>query len=94
MFKDLALDKKHRGIKKGSSGMGFDADRIKLLVNFEKFEKTPAEYKEVSRLSIVQGEMIKKIIVKTKFSQLNDKRFYFPDGIVSPIWSQKFKTNR
>ena len=27
--------------------------------------------------------MIKKIVVKTKFSQLNDKRSHFPDGVVS-----------
>ena len=62
MFKDLALNKKHKGIKEGSSGMGFEnfAGRIKSLVNFETFEKPPTEYKEVSRLSVVQGEMIKK----------------------------------
>ena len=85
MFKDLALNKKHKGIKKGSSGMGFEnfEDRIISLVNFETFEKPPVEYKEVSRLSVGQGEMIKKTVVKTKFFQLNNKRFYFPDGIVS-----------
>ena len=27
--------------------------------------------------------MVKKAIMKTKFSQLNDKRFYFADGVVS-----------
>ena len=41
-------------------------------------KKPPAEYKEVSRFSVHQGEMVKKTVVKTKFSQLNDKRFYFP----------------
>ena len=65
------------------------ADRIKSL---ETFEKPPAVYKEVSRLSVVHGEMIKKTNVKTKFSQLNDKRFYFPDGIVSlPFGHKNFK---
>ena len=65
--------------------MGFEnfKDRIKSLVNFETFEKSPVEYKEVSRLSVVQGEMIKKTVVKTKFFQLSNRRFYFPDGIVS-----------
>ena len=34
--------------------------------------------------------MVKKItIVKTKFSQLNDKRFYFLDGIVSLSFGHK-----
>ena len=27
--------------------------------------------------------MVKSVDVKNKFSQLNDKKFYFPDGIVS-----------
>ena len=27
--------------------------------------------------------MVKTVVTKTKFSQLNDKRFYFPDGILS-----------
>ena len=27
--------------------------------------------------------MVKKTIMKTKCSQLNDKRFYFADGVVS-----------
>ena len=71
--------------------MGFEnfAGRIKLLVNFETFKKTTAEYREVSRLPIVQGEMMKKTVMKIKFSQLNDKRFYFPDGIVSLPFGHK-----
>ena len=91
MFKDLVLNKKHKGIKMRSSGMRFEnfVGRMKSLVNFETFEKPPAEYQEVSRLFIVQGEMIKKTVVKTKFSQLNNKRFYFPDGIVSLPFSHK-----
>ena len=27
--------------------------------------------------------MVKTSVIKNKFSQLNDKRFYFPDGVVS-----------
>ena len=42
---------------------------------------------EVLRFSVVQGEMVKKkkkkTVIKSKFSQLNKKRFYFPDRIVS-----------
>ena len=30
---------------------------------------------QVSRLTVVAGEMIKSTITKNKFSQLNDKRF-------------------
>ena len=33
--------------------------------------------------------MVKKTVIKNKFSQLNDKSFYFPDGIVSLRFDQK-----
>ena len=54
MFKDLALNKKHKGIKKGSLEMGFEnfAGKIKSLVNFGTFEKPPTEYKEVSNFPL------------------------------------------
>ena len=57
--------------------------RIKSLVNFDKSEKPPAEYKQVARLAVDKGEMVKQIVMKTKFSQLNYKRFYFPNRIPS-----------
>ena len=40
--------------------MEFDdfSNRIESLVNFHTFEKPPAEYKEVSRFSVFQGEMV------------------------------------
>ena len=56
---------------------------IGSLVNFDTFEKPPRDTKNVSRLTVVAGEMVKSTYVKNKFSQLNGKRFYFPDGIVS-----------
>ena len=52
-------------------------------MNFDTFGKPPCDTKNVSRLTVVAGEMVKKTLVKNEFSQLNDKRFYFPDGIVS-----------
>ena len=60
--------------------------RTKSLVNFETFKNPPAEYKETSRFTVCQGEMVKKTVTKTKFFQLNDKQFYFPDGIVSLLY--------
>ena len=59
------------------------AGRIKSLLNFDTFKKPTTEYKKVSHFTVLQGEMVKKTVQKTKLSQLNDKRFYFPDGIVS-----------
>ena len=59
------------------------AQRIGSLVNFNTFEKPPADTKQMSRLSVAGGEIVKTSVVNNKFSQLNDKRFYFPDGVVS-----------
>ena len=40
VFKDLKLNKKHKGIQKGSTGLGFEnsAERIKSLINFDTFD--------------------------------------------------------
>ena len=63
MFEDRNINKKHKGIKKGSTGLGFGnfSQRIKSLVNFDTFEKTLADFKEVSRFTVVAGEMEKKL---------------------------------
>ena len=65
--------------------MGFEnfANRINSLTNFDTFKKPPADYKEFSRLTLSDGEMQKKTVTKNKFSQINDIRFYFADGITS-----------
>ena len=60
--------------------------------NFDTFEKSPTYFKEVSRFMVQGGEMKKETIVKNKFSQLNDKRFYFPNGILSlPFYHSDLK---
>ena len=91
VFKNQKINKKYKGIKKGSYGIEFKnfANRIKSLLNFGTFQKPVVEYKEVSRFTVFQGEMMKKTVQKTKFSQLNDKQFYFPDGIVSLPYGQQ-----
>ena len=91
VFWDFKLDKKHKGIKKRLTGLGFEnfAERIKSLINFDTFEKPPADKKEVSLFSVIQGKMVKKTVIKNKFSQFNDKRFYFADGIVSLLFGHK-----
>ena len=56
-------------------------ERLVPLTNFDTFEKPPADYKEVSRLTVFQDNTQKKTVTKTKFSQFRDKRFYFSGGI-------------
>ena len=59
------------------------AERIKPLFDFKSYKKPKADMKEVFCISVKNGEMTTHKITKTKFSQLNDKRFYFPNGILS-----------
>lgn len=59
------------------------AERTQPLVEFDTYQKQRADFKEVVRISVKKGEMTTHKIRKTKFSQLNDKRFYFPDSILS-----------
>ena len=84
-FRSENVNKKHKGIKKGSVGMNFEnfAERIKQLYDFDTFVKPKQDTKPVVRISVKKGEMTTHKIVKTKFSQLNDKRFYFPNAIIS-----------
>ena len=53
------------------------ASRIVSLNNCDTFIKPRADFKEVSRLTVFEGEIQQKAVVKTKFSQFNDKVFYF-----------------
>ena len=84
-FRSENVNKKHKGIKKGSVGMNFEnfAERIKQLYDFDTFFKPKNDTKPVVRISLKKGEMTTHKIVKTKFSQLNDKRFYFPNAMIS-----------
>ena len=84
-FKSNSTNKKHKGIKKGSPGMEYEnyAERIKPLIDFNSFVKPRPDIKDVVRISAKKGETTTHKIRKNKFSQLNDKRFYFPNAIVS-----------
>ena len=43
------------------------AKSINFLTNLNTFKKPLADYKEVSRLTVLDGEMQKKTVTKTKF---------------------------
>ena len=52
LFKDKNINKKHKGIKKGPSGLGFEnfAKTIGSLVNFDAIEKPPCDTKKCQDL--------------------------------------------
>lgn len=78
-FEDTSFNKKHKDVKKGSPGMDFEnyARRISSLNDCDFFEKPKLDTKQVSRLTVVDGEMQQKTVVKIKFLQFNNKDFIF-----------------
>ena len=83
-FKDRNINKKHKGVRKNTKGMDFQryADRIKDL-RLDLKTDTPQEKVVQKRLQVKNTEMIMTSSNKVKFAQINDKRYYFSDGIVS-----------
>ena len=84
-FKSQSISKKHKGIKEVSAGMDYKnyAERIKPLFDFKTFRKPKLDDKNVARIANKKSEMTTFMIKKKKFSQLNDKGFYFLNAVVS-----------
>ena len=84
-FKSHSINKKRKGIKKGSAVMEYEnyAERIKPLIDFNTYKKPKVDVKSIGRISVKKGEMTARMIRKNKFLQLKNKRFYFPNAVVS-----------
>ena len=59
------------------------AERIKPIIDFKTYRKPKADIKSVARISVKKGEITTFLIKKQKFSQVNNKWFYFPNAIIS-----------
>ena len=84
-FESEKTNKKHNGVRKGALWMEFEnyAKRINSVKGIETFGQNLPEKQKQNRFAIKQNEMVLKKIEKLKFAQINDKRYYFSDGIVS-----------
>ena len=85
-FEDSTINKKHKGIKKATPGMDFITYFSKLCSITDYFDyyfkqKNPKIIQK--RFQVINDGMQMKTVNKIQFGQLNDKRFYFPNGIVS-----------
>ena len=82
-YRDKTVNKKHKGLKRDMPGMNFEAysQRICSLHEFCSNQK-PKKIKK-KRFQIVRSNMQMASVNKTQFAGLNDKIFYFHDGIVS-----------
>ena len=83
-FKNKDTNKKHKGVRKGTRGMLFEnyANRIKRL-RYGLNILPSCEFVKQKRFEVRNTEMKMTSVNKVKFARLNDKRYYFSDGIVS-----------
>ena len=87
-FADTTDNKKHKGLKKSTPYMDFDSysSRLSDLTEYySEFVTKPNPVKQIEqkRFQIINESMQMKSVSKVQFGQLNDKRFYFANGILS-----------
>ena len=87
-FIDHSDNKNHKGLKKSTPGMDFDSYSIHLsdLTEYSnEFLTKPNKVKQIEqeRFQVINESMQMESVSKVQFGQLNDKRFYFPNGIIS-----------
>ena len=86
-FSNYSDNKKHKGLKKSTPDMDFDSysSRLSDLTEYcnELLNKpNPVHQIEQKRFQVINESMQMKSISKAQFGQLNDKRFYFSNGMV------------
>ena len=85
-FNDYSDNKKHKGLKKSTPDIDFDSYSARiadLTEYFDQFCRPGPKKIEQKRFQVINESMQMNSISKVQFGQLNDKRFYFCDGIVS-----------
>ena len=87
-FVDTTDNKNHKGLHKSTPGMDFDSYSSCLSDLTEYYTEfltkpNPVNRIEQKRFQIVNESMQMKTVSKVQFGQLNDKRFYFSNGITS-----------
>ena len=94
-YRDKRINKKHKALKKDTTGMDFEAYSSRLLSSYEFcYDNIPEKIKQ-KRYQIVNNSMQMVSLSTTQFAGLNDKRFYFHDGLVSlPFGHFLFEASR
>ena len=87
-FIDSSYNKKHKGLSKNTKGMDFESyvNRLSDLTNyFDNFltNINPVQRIEQKRFQVKNESMQMQSVQKVQFGQLNDKRFYFCNGLTS-----------
>ena len=85
-FIDHTDNKKYKGLKKSTPDMDFDSYSNRLFDLTEYyggFLKKPVQQIEQKIFQVINESMQMKSVCKVQFGQINDKRFYFSNGILS-----------
>ena len=82
-YKDFSVNKKHMGVKRNIPGIDFEAYSARISTLHEFCQHNKSEKIEQKRFQIINDLVQMKSVKKTQFAELNHKRFYFHDGIVS-----------
>ena len=80
-FNDHTDSKKHKGLKKSTRRMDFDS-YSEMLADLSEYFKKPKKIKQ-KRFQIINESVQMKSVSKVQFGRLNDKQFYFSNGIMS-----------
>ena len=83
-FNDHSDNKKYKGLHKSTRGMDFDSysERLSDLNEFSRdYIKKPKKILQ-KRFQIIHESMQMKLVNKVQFGQLNDKWFYFSNGLI------------
>ena len=85
------INKKHKGVKRGTKGMNFEkyARRILTIVEAREGTNRFSKKQKQTRIENKKGNMIMVTVEKAEFGQLNDKRYVLPDGISSLPYGHK-----
>ena len=90
-FKDRNINKKHKGVRRDAPGMSFEnyAARIPPLRSIDCKNEEKKKIIQKS-LQVKNANMVMTSINKVQFASLNDKRYYFSDGIVPLQYGHPF----
>ena len=82
-FKNRKINRKHKGVRKDTQGMNFESYAMRINMLRESDDKKEEKKIVQKRLQVKNTNMTMTSVNKVQFARLNDKRYYFSDGIVS-----------
>ena len=83
IFKNITLNKKHKGVIQDTKGMNFKSYAERIATLKQPDEERNKKQIVQKRLQVSNNEMKMTSVNKVEFASLNDKRYYFLDGIMS-----------